>query len=86
MEQTKLKNLQTADIEKIKSEELKDITKFNIGQDEPPIQRLIRFMYSMKNPYIFRVGKTSVKIVFSNRRNAERIQKGMENIVRSKTI
>lgn len=86
MEQTKLKNLQTADIEKIKREELKDITTFDIGQDEPPIQRLIRFMYSMENPYIFRVGKTPVKVVFSYRHNTESLQKGLENIVRSKTI
>ena len=86
MEQTNLRNLQTADIEKIKREELKDITNFIIDQDKPPIQRLIRFMYSMENPYIFCVGKTPVKVAFSNRHNAVSLQKGLENIVRSKAI
>lgn len=81
MKQSKLLRLQNADIEKMEKEKLKDITKFNIGQDEPPIQRLIRFMYSMDNPYIFRVGKTPVKVVFSNRHNAVSLQKGLENIV-----
>ena len=81
MEQKNLAKLQTADIEKIKMEKLKDITKLIIGLDEPPLQRLIRFMYTMGNPYIFRVGKTPVKVVFSNRHNAVSLQKSVENIV-----
>ena len=84
MEQTELKNLKSADFDKMKEEDLKDITKFNITQNEPPIQRLIRFMYSMKNPYIFRVGKTPVKVVFSKQLNAVSLQKGLENIARNK--
>lgn len=84
MEQTKLFSLQTADIEKIEKEKLTDITKVDISQNEPPAQRLIKFMYSMENPYVFRVDKTPVKVMFSKRHNAESLQKCMENIVNNK--
>ena len=67
-------------------EELKDIAKYQIDFGEPPIRRLIRFIYSMENPYIFRVGNTPVKVVFSGRRNAVGLQAGLENIARGKSI
>ena len=86
MDKKTLRSLQEVDIENIQKEKLKDITKFIIGQNEPPIQRLISFTYSMENPYIFRIGKTPVKVVFSKRHGAVSLQKRLENIVCSKII
>lgn len=81
---TKLKSLQTVDIKKTEKEKLKDINNINICTDEPPIQRLIKFMSVMENPYIFRAGKTPVKLTFLHRHQVI-LQKSMENIVSSKT-
>ena len=86
MKKAELKKMQAIDINKISKKDLKDILQFYISQTEPPIQRIVNFMNIMENPYIFRVRKTLVKVVFSRQNSAVSIQKNMENIVRNKIM
>ena len=81
-----LKKMKNVDIKTIDCSKLQDISGVNIDSDKPVIQRLLKYISEIKNPYAFKVGKTKIKVVFSNRYNAQSIQRGLENIVRNKTV
>lgn len=77
-----LKELQKVDISAINRNELVDITKIEIDESKPSIERIIDFIEAVKNPYLFKVGDIVVKVNFSE--NGESFQKKLENIALSK--
>ncbi len=79
-----LKNLQSVDIETADISQLKDITEIKIDDNDPPMLRILKFMEQVKNPYLFKVGNTPVKIVFSPKYSNRTIEDGLENIIKNK--
>ena len=80
------KIMKSVDIKETDSSSLQDITAVKIDSREPVIQRTLKYLSEIKNPYAFKVGKTKVKVVFSERQNAVSLQRGLENIVRGKIV
>lgn len=63
-------------IEDVKLEDLKDINEVSIDPELPVIERILSFMVQIRNPYLFKVGDTPVKVGFSN--NGPTLQKSLE--------
>jgi hypothetical protein len=61
-----LQNLKSKKLSDYDPAELVDISKIEIDQDKPVIERIITFIIQVKNPYIFRVGDTPVQVTFSD--------------------
>ena len=77
------KSLQTMPLNQFKIVDRKDISKINIDEGKPVMQRLVNFVVQIGDPYSFRVGKTPVKVVFSKRYAHKSIEVCLEKIVRS---
>lgn len=62
----KLEYYKSLDIKDVKLEELKDIRDVKIDTTKPVLERILSVLVQMDgNPYIFRVGDTSVKVCFN---------------------
>ncbi len=61
-----LKQYQNATFADYSKENLVDICNINICTNKPIQERLIEFLEQIKNPYLFKVGETKVKIRFNS--------------------
>ena len=53
-------------IDDVKLEDLKDLNDVHINTELPVIERILSFIVQIKNPYLFKVGDTPVKVEFSD--------------------
>lgn len=79
-----LKILREALMEDIDISALKDISQIPIGDGKPAPLRTLVFMNQARNPYLFKVGKTPVKIVFPQKYAHVGIEAGLAKIVGGK--
>ena len=61
----RLEYLKSLDIGDVKLEDLVDIRTVHIDTSRPVLERVLSFMVQTKNPYLFRVGDTPVKVEFN---------------------
>ena len=54
------------DIGDVKLEDLVDIRTVHIDTSKPVLERILSFMVQIKNPYLFKVGDTPVKVEFDD--------------------
>jgi len=76
--QISLEQCRSLKINDVKIEDLQDIKSVRINPNKPVMDRLISFMLQIKNPYLFRVDDTSVKVEFTS--NGPTLQKSLESI------
>lgn len=57
------KNIKLKDVNKA---EIEDIKNIKINQDLEPQERILDFLKKVKNPYIFKVNDTLVKVNYNN--------------------
>jgi len=60
-----LKHLSQLDFKDIDKSQLVDIREIYLDPDAPVEQRMSKFIEEVGNPYMFCVGKTPVRVVFS---------------------
>jgi hypothetical protein len=60
-----LQRLSQQDFPNIDKEQLVDIRSIEIDPDLPIAERLLKFLEEVKNPYLFRVGKVPIRVMFS---------------------
>lgn len=72
------KNIELKDIERT---EVEDIRNIKVNKDLPIEERIVDFLKKVKNPYVFRVDNTLVKISFGTQ-NID-IKQCLNNIVKS---
>jgi len=60
-------------------EDLQDIRNVQINPNKPVMERLMSFMLQIKNPYLFKVDGTPVKVEFTS--NGPTLQKSLESIL-----
>ena len=78
-----LENLKQKNIKDVHIEDLKDISKVFIDKTSPTHERIYSFIEQIRNPYLFKVGTTKIKINFAT--SGETFQKTFERIF-EKTI
>ena len=61
----KLEYYKTLDIGDVKLNDLVDIRTVRIDTSRPVHERILSFMAQIRNPYLFRVGDTPVKVEFN---------------------
>jgi len=67
--------LKTKNIVDYNTCELSDITKIELNDSNLAIDKICEFMQKVSNPYVFRIGDTPVKVIFSE--NAPTIQESL---------
>lgn len=78
-----LNEMKNADLQKCNIEDLVDIRDVKIDKSKSQIEKLMDFIDKIKNPYLFKVGDTVVKVRFSDN-NTQSFQQKMENIISAK--
>lgn len=76
-----IKNIQTADFKNTDLSDLKDISQIKIDEGEPLNLRIFKFINQVGSPYMFRVGNTPVKVVFSKKYAQVSIETELAKIV-----
>lgn len=61
-----LENFKSFDIGDVKLDELVDIRTVKIDTTRPVLERILSFMAQIRNPYLFKVGNTPVKVEFND--------------------
>lgn len=61
-----LENYKSLDIGDVKLDELVDIRTVKIDTTRPVLERILSFMVQIRNPYLFKVGNTPVKVEFND--------------------
>ncbi len=61
-----LEELKKTDISACDAEKLVDLREVEINRKDSAVQRVESFMEQVKNPYLFKVDKTIVKVSFGN--------------------
>lgn len=61
----KLEYYKSLDISDVKVEDLVDIRTVHIDTSRPVLERILSFMVQIRNPYLFKVGDTPVKVEFN---------------------
>ena len=74
-----LECLRSLDIGDVKLEELVDIRTVHIDTSKPVLERILSFMAQIKNPYLFKVGDTPVKVEFND--DGPSLQEALEQFV-----
>ena len=72
----RLEYLKSLDIGDVKLEDLVDIRTVHIDTSRPVHERILSFMVQIKNPYLFKVGDTPVKVEFNE--NGPSLQEALE--------
>lgn len=60
----RLRELQQADMASVDIDELVDIRTVDVDSSDPVEVRVQKYLDQMKNPYLFRVSSTKVKLIF----------------------
>ena len=68
LDKNKLQNCRAASVSTCDVSELKDIRKIEIASAQPRANRAIGFLNQVGNPYLFKVGKTVVKVEYEGGR------------------
>lgn len=61
----KLEYYKSLDISDIQIDDLVDIRTVHIDPSRPVLERVLSFIAQIKNPYLFKVGTTPVKVDFN---------------------
>lgn len=61
----KLEYYKSLDIGDVKLEDLVDIRTVRIDTSRPVLERILSFMVQIRNPYLFKVGDTPVRVEFN---------------------
>ncbi len=77
-----LNEMKNADLLSCNAEDLVDIRDIKVDKDKSQYEKLIDFIEAIKNPYLFKVGSTIVKVKFADDNNT--FQKRLENIISAK--
>ena len=64
--ENKLKQCRNINIKDVNIDEVEDIKSINIDTTKSSRERILDFLLSHKNPYLFKVNDSLVKIEFSN--------------------
>lgn len=78
-----LNEMKNADLQSCNIDELVDIRNVKVDKSKSQMEKLIDFIDKIKNPYLFKVGDTVVKVRFSEN-NTQSFQQKMENIISAK--
>ena len=74
-----LECLKSLDIGDVKLEDLVDIRNVHIDTSKPVLERILSFMAQIKNPYLFKVGDTPVKVEFND--DGPSLQEALEQFI-----
>ena len=74
-----LECLKSLDIGDVKLEDLVDIRTVHIDTSKPVLERILSFMALIKNPYLFKVGDTPVKVEFND--DGPSLQEALEQFI-----
>ena len=69
--QTELNRLKHMDIEQCEPDQLVDLRSVSIDKSLPVPERMRSFVKQIKNPYLFKVDDTTVKVEFSSGKSLE---------------
>ena len=75
----RLEHLKSLDIGDVKLEDLVDIRTVHIDTSKPVLERILSFMAQIKNPYLFKVGDTPVKVEFND--DGPSLQEALEQFI-----
>lgn len=78
-----LNEMKNADLKECNIDDLVDIRDVKVDNNKTQIEKLMDFIDKIKNPYMFKVGDTIVKVKFSEN-NAQSFQQKIENIISAK--
>lgn len=79
--QQKLERCKNMCIDEVDENEIEDISKININKRKSSKDRILDFLNSVSNPYIFKVNGKLVKIEFSN--NTRTAESCITNVIKS---
>lgn len=74
---TQLENLSLADFSSCNKNDLADIKSISVNTRQPLIKRADEYLKSVKNPYLFRVADTAVKVNFIGDKSLEELATGI---------
>lgn len=77
----RLRALKDCSLTQCNKEDLVDLGSVIIDTSRPTEERMLDFLYQIKNPYLFKVGDVAVKVIYGN--TDVTLQKQMENLVQS---
>lgn len=77
----KLKRCQEVSLEEIDISTIKDISELKISKRKSSNERILDFINSVDNPYIFKIGDKLVQIEFTN--NNRTADECITNVIRS---
>ena len=80
-----LKTMRSKNFNNSDMTDFKDISNIKTDDGNPTIQRILKFIDQAHNPYLFRVGNTPVKIVFSQKYAHMSIDSELAKIVSGKS-
>lgn len=75
--------MKNADLKECNIDDLVDIRDVKVDNNKSQIEKLMDFIDKIKNPYMFKVGDTIVKVKFSEN-NTQSFQQKIENIISAK--
>ena len=78
-----LNEMKNADLQTCNIDDLVDIRDVKVDKSKSQEEKLFDFIEKIKNPYLFKVGNTVVKVRFSEN-NTQSFQDKMENIISAK--
>lgn len=78
-----LNEMKNADLKECNIDDLVDIRDVKVDNNKSKIEKLMDFIDKIKNPYMFKVGDTVVKVKFSEN-NTQSFQQKIENIISAK--
>lgn len=77
----KLERCKNICIDEVDKNEIEDISKININKRKSSKDRILDFLNSVSNPYIFKVNGKLVKIEFSN--NTRTAESCITNVIKN---
>lgn len=77
----KLKALKNSSVTHCNKDDLVDLNSIVIDSSKSKSERMLDFLFQIKNPYLFKVGDVAVKVVYSN--NEITLQKQMESLIKA---
>jgi len=77
----KLEKCKKMDINDVNINEIDDLSEIKISRKKSSNERILDFLISVKNPYIFKVNGRVVKLEFSN--NENKAEDCLTNVIKS---
>lgn len=62
----KLNKYENTDLDKVDRNTVEDISNIKIDTKKSSVERILDFLISYENPYVFKIGDNLVKVQFSN--------------------